>query len=105
MYLIVFIFVKGFSLRMARYDSAYQFGPDSNSYYGPGADSSSMIPDDDDFGHGYAHDKKPRILLMGLHRSGKSSIQKVVFHKMNPSDTLFLESTNQIVKDDINSNR
>lgn len=42
-------------------------------------------------------DKKPRILLMGLHRSGKSSIQKVVFHKMSPSDTLFLESTNKIV--------
>lgn len=49
-------------------------------------------------------DKKPRILLMGLHRSGKSSIQKVVFHKMSPSDTLFLESTNKIVKDDINNN-
>lgn len=50
-------------------------------------------------------DKKPRILLMGLQRSGKSSIQKVVFHKMSPGDTVFLDSTNQIVKDDINSNR
>lgn len=64
-----------------------------------------------DFGYGDFEndqndmDKKPRILLMGLHRSGKSSIQKVVFHKMSPSDTLFLESTNKIVKDDINSNR
>lgn len=64
-----------------------------------------------DFGYGefdndqHDMDKKPRILLMGLHRSGKSSIQKVVFHKMSPSDTLFLESTNKIVKDDINSNR
>ncbi|XDV33886.1 hypothetical protein PO909_004133 [Leuciscus waleckii] len=28
-------------------------------------------------------DNKPRILLMGLRRSGKSSIQKVVFHKMD----------------------
>ncbi|XP_069547972.1 ras-related GTP binding Cb [Brachyistius frenatus] len=46
---------------------------------------------------------KPRILLMGLRRSGKSSIQKVVFHKMSPNDTLFLESTNKIYKDDISS--
>uniref|UniRef100_A0A2A4K859 Ras-related GTP-binding protein C n=1 Tax=Heliothis virescens TaxID=7102 RepID=A0A2A4K859_HELVI len=48
-------------------------------------------------------DHKPRILLMGLRRSGKSSIQKVVFHKMSPNETLFLESTNKIVKDDINN--
>ena len=32
-------------------------------------------------------------------RSGKSSIQKVVFHKVSPNETLFLESTNKIVKD------
>ncbi|KAJ8322302.1 hypothetical protein KUTeg_000776 [Tegillarca granosa] len=42
---------------------------------------------------------KPRILLMGLRRSGKSSIQKVVFHKVAPNETLFLESTNKIVKE------
>lgn len=42
--------------------------------------------------------EKPRILLMGLRRSGKSSIQKVVFQKMSPHETLFLESTNKIVK-------
>ncbi|XP_061521378.1 ras-related GTP-binding protein C-like [Phyllopteryx taeniolatus] len=46
---------------------------------------------------------KPRILLMGRRRSGKSSIQKVVFHKMSPNETLFLESTNKIYKDDISS--
>ncbi|XP_077296257.1 ras-related GTP binding C/D [Arctopsyche grandis] len=48
-------------------------------------------------------EQKPRILLMGLRRSGKSSIQKVVFHKMSPNETLFLDSTNKIVKDDINN--
>ncbi|XP_068505131.1 ras-related GTP-binding protein C isoform X3 [Syngnathus scovelli] len=47
--------------------------------------------------------EKPRILLMGRRRSGKSSIQKVVFHKMSPNETLFLESTNKIYKDDISS--
>lgn len=46
---------------------------------------------------------KPRILLMGLRRSGKSSIQKVVFHKMSPNETLFLESTSKIVKDEISN--
>lgn len=48
-----------------------------------------------------ALENKPKILLMGLRRSGKTSIQKVVFHKMSPNETLFLESTNKIVKNDI----
>ncbi|XP_052097084.1 ras-related GTP-binding protein C-like isoform X2 [Mytilus californianus] len=50
-----------------------------------------------------ATEQKPRILLMGLPRSGKSSIQKVVFHKVSPNETLFLESTNKIVKEDISN--
>ena len=38
----------------------------------------------------------PRILLMGPRRSGKTSIQKVVFQKMSPHETLFrLEPTQQ----------
>ncbi|KAF6032933.1 hypothetical protein EB796_000078 [Bugula neritina] len=49
-------------------------------------------------------DNKPRILLMGLKRSGKSSIQKVVFTKMSPNETLFLDSTPKIVKEDISNN-
>jgi hypothetical protein len=36
-------------------------------------------------------------------RSGKSSIQKVVFHKMSPNETLFLESTNKIAKSDVSN--
>ena len=36
-----------------------------------------------------------------VHRSGKSSIQRVVFHKMSPTETLFLESTSKINKDNI----
>jgi len=47
--------------------------------------------------------EKPKILLIGMRKSGKSSIQKVVFHKMSPSETLFLESTNKIVKNDISN--
>jgi Ras-related GTP-binding protein C/D len=34
-----------------------------------------------------------------LFRSGKSSISSVVFHKMPPNETLFLESTARIQKD------
>lgn len=60
--------------------------------------------DDTDCAASSSNDEaKPRILLMGLRRSGKSSIQKVVFHKMSPNETLFLESTNKIIKDDINN--
>jgi len=47
--------------------------------------------------------EKPRILLMGLKRSGKSSILKVVFQKMSPNETLFLESTSKVVKNDISN--
>jgi hypothetical protein len=49
-----------------------------------------------------AHDSnKSRIFLMGTRRSGKSSIAKVVFHKMSPHETLFLESTNDVQVRDI----
>ncbi|CAJ0832115.1 10082_t:CDS:10, partial [Entrophospora sp. SA101] len=36
-------------------------------------------------------DHRPCLLIMGLKRSGKSSIQKVVFHKMLANETLFIE--------------
>lgn len=36
---------------------------------------------------------RPRILLTGLRRSGKTSIQRVIFNKMQPSKTQFLKST------------
>ena len=39
------------------------------------------------------------LSLLDTPRSGKSSIQKVVFHKMSPNETLFLESTSKIIKD------
>ncbi|RHY39920.1 hypothetical protein DYB30_012219, partial [Aphanomyces astaci] len=52
---------------------------------------------DDTDGGSLSGENKPRILLMGLRRrSGKSSIQRVVFHKMSPHETLFLEGTNSL---------
>ncbi|KAI9675766.1 MAG: hypothetical protein M1817_001133 [Caeruleum heppii] len=50
-----------------------------------------------------AKDGKPRLLLMGQRRSGKTSISSVVFHKMPASETLFLESTSRIQKDNMHS--
>jgi len=39
----------------------------------------------------------PRILMMGPRRAGKTSIQRVVFHKMSPHETLFrLEATQML---------
>ena len=41
--------------------------------------------------------------VCSLCSGGKSSIQKVVFHKLSPNETLFLESTSKVVKDDVNN--
>ncbi|KAJ3179208.1 hypothetical protein HK101_010060 [Irineochytrium annulatum] len=38
-----------------------------------------------------------------MRRCGKSSIQNVVFHKMSPNETLFLESTTKVGKDHVMS--
>ncbi|KAI9748576.1 MAG: hypothetical protein M1815_003127 [Lichina confinis] len=46
---------------------------------------------------------KPRLLLMGQRRSGKSSISSVVFHKLPPSETLFLEATSRIQREAMHS--
>lgn len=40
-------------------------------------------------------------LYINTYYSGKSSIQKVVFHKMSPNETLFLESTTSVQKDEV----
>lgn len=72
----------------------------SRSYVGSYPGKDFYGPDEEGDLHGGV-DIKPKILLMGLRRSGKSSIQRVVFHKMSPAETLFLESTNKIVKDDV----
>ncbi|KAL1915522.1 uncharacterized protein VTP21DRAFT_6646 [Calcarisporiella thermophila] len=42
-----------------------------------------------------------RILLVGMRRSGKTSIRKVVFHNLPPGDTIRLPSTPRTVKEDI----
>ncbi|KAF2395985.1 hypothetical protein EJ06DRAFT_252692 [Trichodelitschia bisporula] len=48
-------------------------------------------------------DGKPRLLLMGQRRSGKSSISSVVFNKLAPSETLYLETTHRIHKESMHS--
>ena len=39
---------------------------------------------------------KLSILFCGPRRAGKSSIERVVFHKMSPHETLFLEPTHNV---------
>ncbi|EON62331.1 hypothetical protein W97_01552 [Coniosporium apollinis CBS 100218] len=53
--------------------------------------------------NGKPGDGKPRLLLMGQRRSGKSSISSVVFHKLPPSETLYLETTTRIKKESMHS--
>jgi predicted AAA+ superfamily ATPase len=53
-------------------------------------------PLDDPEGEDDITDVKPKILLFGLRRSGKTSIRKVVFHKMSANETIFLESTTKV---------
>lgn len=36
------------------------------------------------------------IIVMGLPKSGKTSILNVVFQKMSPHETIFIQSTKQI---------
>lgn len=58
-----------------------------------------MNRDDDDNIVSYndaIKDNETRILFTGPRRSGKSSIERVVFHKMSPHETLFLESTHNV---------
>ncbi|GAA5862469.1 hypothetical protein JCM3774_002528 [Rhodotorula dairenensis] len=52
---------------------------------------------------GDAGRRKPKVLLMGPRSGGKSSIRKVVFEGMAPSDTLFIEKSNKSSPDDLNS--
>ncbi|OZC10928.1 Gtr1/RagA G protein region [Onchocerca flexuosa] len=50
---------------------------------------------------GISESQKPTIVLMGLKRSGKTSIRKVVFNKMSPNETLFVESTPRVTMETV----
>eukprot|EP00049_Salpingoeca_infusionum_P018129 m.355880 g.355880 ORF g.355880 m.355880 type:complete len:350 (+) comp17372_c0_seq1:526-1575(+) len=80
---------------------AYDFGDDANP-----ADTTFQVDQDEDIAYARHPDEgqQPRILLMGLPRSGKSSIQKVVFHKLSPNETLFLDTTSAITHDEVDNN-
>lgn len=48
--------------------------------------------------------EKARVFVMGLKRSGKSSVVKVVFNKMSPHETLFLEPNADVAMRDLTLN-
>ena len=85
-------------------DLAYGGGEDSNNYHlmnsptylgggGMQENNGNNVVIDVDFDDPRIA-SLPRILLMGPRRAGKTSIQRVVFHKMSPHETLFrLEAT------------
>uniref|UniRef100_A0A1I7TZB1 GTP-binding protein n=1 Tax=Caenorhabditis tropicalis TaxID=1561998 RepID=A0A1I7TZB1_9PELO len=67
---------------------------------------SDMDDDFDDYRYGIDEeddypDTRPTVILMGHKRSGKTSIRKVVFQKMSPNETMFVESTARVTKDTI----
>mmetsp|Transcript_29965 Transcript_29965/g.77340 ORF Transcript_29965/g.77340 Transcript_29965/m.77340 type:complete len:327 (-) Transcript_29965:216-1196(-) len=47
----------------------------------------------------------PSIVLMGLRRSGKTSILRVVFQKMAPHETLFLDATESVAPQNVTSSK
>ncbi|KAI9297458.1 ras-related GTP binding C [Neoconidiobolus thromboides FSU 785] len=78
----------------------------SQSYYGDNGFDNDFINSEileDNSETNITSNNNQRLLLMGLRRSGKSSIFQVVFHKMGPNETLFLESTSKVTKDNITS--
>jgi len=93
-------------ITVGSFSDGYGYGPDDEMTVGSQSSGGAILNSSFHHLHPSHHHhltEKPRILIMGLRRSGKSSIQKVVFHKMSPNETLFLESTNKIVKDDISN--
>lgn len=97
MYLII-LFILSILLKDEIASSSFpkQFGYD---------DQEQSRDENPDFSNDFLQSKSkhPRLYIMGLRRSGKSSIQKVIFNKMSPNETLFLESTNRISKDEVST--
>ncbi|KAF8632193.1 hypothetical protein AX15_001959 [Amanita polypyramis BW_CC] len=47
--------------------------------------------------------KRTKILLLGLRKSGKTSIQQVIFNNLPPKQTFYLESTMRIVRHSVDT--
>ncbi|CAD6191871.1 unnamed protein product [Caenorhabditis auriculariae] len=71
------------------------------------SDNSDVeVEDEEEYKYGLQDDSEPQdtrptVVLMGQKRSGKTSIRKVVFQKMSPNETMFVESTARITKDTV----
>ncbi|OSC98287.1 hypothetical protein PYCCODRAFT_1471200 [Trametes coccinea BRFM310] len=46
---------------------------------------------------------RTKILLLGMRRSGKTSIRQVLFNNLSPRETLYLETTTQLIKHPFNT--
>ncbi|KAG8905920.1 hypothetical protein FRB99_008000 [Tulasnella sp. 403] len=58
--------------------------------------SDQQVPPDDE-------PWRAKVLITGMRRSGKTSVQEVVFNSLPPKDSFFLEATSKITKLDIDS--
>jgi len=71
----------------------------------PALSESSLQLGEPSLSSSAGHTQRPRILLLGPRRSGKTSIQRVVFQKMSPHETLFrLEGTSFMETHEIDNN-
>lgn len=59
----------------------------------------------DEFDNDRVKTGRPRILLMGKRRSGKTSIAGVLFKRISPHETLFLHPTSYIEHHQVTTNR
>uniref|UniRef100_A0A914W3I1 Ras-related GTP-binding protein n=1 Tax=Plectus sambesii TaxID=2011161 RepID=A0A914W3I1_9BILA len=101
---------------MAASHGAGMMGAAATSDYGSSNTSLDRAGDEQEDGSNFEYglddvdedasgpgDMKPTIVLMGQKRSGKTSIRKVVFQKMSPNETLFVESTARVTSESVTS--
>ena len=64
------------------------------------ATSSQQLPQPAQRANGVKADNvaRTKVLLLGMRRSGKTSIQQVLFNNLAPKETLYLETTTQVTK-------
>uniref|UniRef100_A0A1I7WTX3 Protein kinase domain-containing protein n=1 Tax=Heterorhabditis bacteriophora TaxID=37862 RepID=A0A1I7WTX3_HETBA len=97
LYLYIYIYVYNFQANGQKMSDFYKEEDVGDYSYG--------LEDSDDL-----QETRPTVVLMGqkrdildCFRSGKTSIRKVVFQKMSPNETLFVESTARVTRDTIAS--
>ncbi|KDQ18062.1 hypothetical protein BOTBODRAFT_128055 [Botryobasidium botryosum FD-172 SS1] len=69
----------------------------------PNPSAASLAPSQQQSPPPHGDNYRKKILVMGLSRSGKTSIHKVVFEHVPPNKSFFLEPTTRLVKRDVDT--